>query len=298
MGNRIISVDLLTTRFDPAEAEFAVVVTPEQLLPDLELRGRFTGPKSPYGETIEVAYNLRPLAPEDELPRARVIIPEPSFWEPAAPFIYDGIVELWQAGELADRRKVSHGLRNLALRRHGLSLNGQLFKFRGARVNRLDESEARRLHEAKFNWLMTPVTAENVGIWEIADRYGFLVLGQVDATGDEVFWLAEEQTSSHISCFGWVLPQAVLEQRQVWHTAVSVLRGHRQQLLMGIRLDEPFTGVLPGEVSFVVCSEQLLPDIAAMNLPRIVVVKGDEPADLKEVDPKTIILGHFFRPPM
>jgi hypothetical protein len=292
-NNHIVSVDVLTTRFDPAEAEVTVVVTPEQFAPDLEIAGRLMGPKCPYSETVEIAYPLKPLPQDDGLLRARILIPEASPWEPVTPFLYEGPLELRQAGQVLDRRTVSYGLRNLVLRRKGLALNGRDYRFRGARVSQCDEATARRLHAAEVNLLVAPVKLGDTAIWQVADRFGFFVLGQVDATTDEVFWFAEEQLAPHTSCFGWVLPQEVLAQRQVWHAAVSVLRGHRQQLLMGIKLDEPFSGVLPGEVSFVVCGEQLLPEIQAVHLPRIVLAKGDHPADARQ--PTAVILGHILR---
>jgi hypothetical protein len=37
---------------------------------------------------------------------ARVVIPEPSIWEPECPFVYDGVVELWQGDERCDVRQV------------------------------------------------------------------------------------------------------------------------------------------------------------------------------------------------
>ncbi|HYV36006.1 MAG TPA: hypothetical protein VE988_09910, partial [Gemmataceae bacterium] len=36
----------------------------------------------------------------------RVVIPEPSFWEPECPFVYDGVIELWQDGVRCDVRQV------------------------------------------------------------------------------------------------------------------------------------------------------------------------------------------------
>ena len=272
MSNRIVGVDILTTRFDPTEAEVTVVATPEQPADNLELRGRLMGPRCPYADTVEVAYNLRPLTAQDDLPRARVIIPEASPWEPETPFLYDGPLELWRGDAKLDERRVSYGLRSLALRRKGLVLNGKPFSFRGVKVSHLDEGQARRLHDAQFNLLYAPVTGDDDALWQLADRYGFFVLGQVDAASDDRYWFVEEQLNPHTCAFGWVLPQIVLEQRQLWHTAVSVLRGHRQQLLLGIKLDEPFTGVLAGEVSFVVCAEQLLPELAATKLAKIVLV--------------------------
>ena len=277
MANHIRDIVVRDHRLDPVESEVWITVEPEERTETTRIGGRLMGPRCPYSSTVEVAYPLRPWNKEQgendvENLTMRVIIPEASPWEPETPFLYDGPLELWRGDAKLDERRVSYGLRSLALRRKGLVLNGKPFSFRGVKVSHLDEGQARRLHDAQFNLLYAPVTGDDDALWQLADRYGFFVLGQVDAASDDRYWFVEERLNPHTCAFGWVLPQIVLEQRQLWHTAVSVLRGHRQQLLLGIKLDEPFTGVLPGEVSFVVCAEQLLPELAATKLAKIVLV--------------------------
>src|SRR5436309_1982537 len=98
--------EIATTRYDPTEAELTVTYAPDDpaaVAPGAELRGKFEGPSSAYAETVEVAYALRPLPREEDVLRARVIIPEPCFWSPAAPLLYRGTVELWQGGAARER---------------------------------------------------------------------------------------------------------------------------------------------------------------------------------------------------
>jgi hypothetical protein len=110
MTNRIVDLDVRTHRLSPTEAEVLVVVTAERTTPETTVRGRFVGPKCALSSTVEVAYPLRPL-PHNvaEMPQlsARVVIPEPSLWEPECPFVYDGAVELWQDGQRCDVRQVA-----------------------------------------------------------------------------------------------------------------------------------------------------------------------------------------------
>jgi hypothetical protein len=109
MSNRILDVELHTRRANAAEAEIWVRVVPEHLTPATELRGRLVGPKCPGVTTVEVAYPLRPFPhPPADWPglAARVVIPEPNRWEPACPFVYDGVVELWQDGQRCEVRQV------------------------------------------------------------------------------------------------------------------------------------------------------------------------------------------------
>jgi hypothetical protein len=106
MRNRILDVQVQTQRLTPMEAELCILVRAETMTPATELRGRFVGPKCPGVTTVEVAYPLRPFADLREGLMARVVIPEPNRWEEQCPFVYDGVVELWQDGQCCDVRHV------------------------------------------------------------------------------------------------------------------------------------------------------------------------------------------------
>lgn len=109
MDNRILDVELKTVRLNPTEAEVWVMVKAEHVSPTTEIRGRFVGPKSSKHTTIEIAYPLRPFQKKPaELPElaVRAIIPEPSPWKPASPFVYDVLVELWDEGQRCDHRTI------------------------------------------------------------------------------------------------------------------------------------------------------------------------------------------------
>ena len=110
MANRIVDVVIRVHRLDPTEAELWIIVTAENsAATGIEIRGRFVGPKSALSSTIEVAYPLRPFPRKPaDLPAlaARVVIPEPSVWKPDTPFVYDGVIELWENGERCDVRQI------------------------------------------------------------------------------------------------------------------------------------------------------------------------------------------------
>ena len=93
-------VEVQNRVLNPAEAEIWITAHPTERHADLELRGRLMGPRCPYATTVEVAYALRPCprsVADSGQTAARVLIPEPNFWEPQSPFLYRGPVELWQA---------------------------------------------------------------------------------------------------------------------------------------------------------------------------------------------------------
>jgi len=109
MTNRIVDIDVRTHRLSPTEAEVWVVVTAERTTPTTTVRGRFVGPRCALSSTTEVAYPLRPFPRKPaDLPElaARLVIPEPNCWEPECPFVYDGVIELWQDGQRCDVRQV------------------------------------------------------------------------------------------------------------------------------------------------------------------------------------------------
>jgi hypothetical protein len=107
LTNRIIDLSARTRRLSPTEAEVWIAVTAQIETDRTTLRGRMVGPKCVLSSTIEVSYPLQSFPRKPlELPKlsARVVIPEPSLWEPACPFEYDLTVELWEHGERCDLR--------------------------------------------------------------------------------------------------------------------------------------------------------------------------------------------------
>jgi hypothetical protein len=293
----MLTYEVVATRFEPTEAELTITAVPDQSAGDQELRGRLVGPQSVYAETIEIAYALRPAPGPDDLPRARVIIPEPNYWSPATPFLYTGPLELWQAGQCVDRTQIIYGLRQIALGPKGLRWTGQPLKLRGVTLRDVSENDARYLHEQSCNLLLVPAAGATTATWALADRFGFLVLGQIDPTDDEVLWQAEAIWSRHTSCLGWLLPQSTLGQPQLWHNAMSLLHGHRRDVLIGVRVEDTPIGVLQGHVSFLVCEERFLPDLADVSLPKIVLAKRGASTRKhdEEAYPTPMILGHVYR---
>src|SRR5262245_21059849 len=96
-SNRIRSVQMRIRRLDPAEAEVQFHVVVDRRDEGLGLNGRLVGPRCLYASTVEVAYPFRD-EPRGEPNRlsTRAIIPEPNPWEPACPFLYEAILELFE----------------------------------------------------------------------------------------------------------------------------------------------------------------------------------------------------------
>src|SRR5262249_21768787 len=159
----------------------------------------------------EVAYPFRPLPPpfaESRWLKARVIIPEPSFWDPEAPLCYHGSVELWEAGACCWTAPLSHGLRTMQLEENSLRWNGRPLTIRGVRRQHLTAEDALQLRALGYNTLVPDVSPETVDVWDAADRFGFLVLGRL--VTQDTFRLAES-LKFHACCLGWLLSAEAME---------------------------------------------------------------------------------------
>lgn len=218
--NRITQISVVDRSLSPAEAEVWVLADAEAVTPATELRGRLVGPTCPYSTTIEVAYPLRPLSKPGPPPllARRVNVPEPSFWDPVAPFLYHGVVELWQDGQCHDRRTFRHGFRNARVENGNVVWNGRPLKLSVVDGTDLAEAELPALRQHGVNALVLPGDA--APLWHAAERLGFVVIGRATEPREE--WL--ELTMSP-ACFGWMVPSNTdMNEWEGWNTRVRRLR--------------------------------------------------------------------------
>jgi hypothetical protein len=300
MANRIRELHLQDRLDDPAEAEVWVGAVPEAVAPTTEVRGRLMGPQCHYATTVEVAYPLRPFSgprhPQPVSPRGRgvvgegvprlgmrVIIPEASLWDPESPFLYHGPVELWEDGCRCDQREVRHGLRRLSLGPRGLRCNGRPLAVHGVAREALSEDEGRDLRARGCNTLVAPVTAAAAGLWEAADRLGFLVIGRV---GDAGAWALADDLRGHCCCLGWLLAPAAGGEDEITH-AIAAWRQRRQPGWLGLALAPGSGGALPEGIDFVVCPEAALAELRGARLPKIVLVERGVNGQASSVPPTT-----------
>jgi hypothetical protein len=270
-------LEIVATRLNPAEAElsFTLAVTaPEGAT--VELRGKVSGPTSPYAETIDVSYPLRPLPREGDLVRARVILPEPSLWTPAAPLLYHARVAVAVGDDVREERTVGVGLKECRLGRKGLFLNGVKLMLRGLAARRLDPDTASDWRNDGVNLVTMPVVPELADAWDAADRLGFFVLGSIDPTTDDPLWLIQDKLLQHSSVLGWLLPQTTLTEPQRWHQAMSLLHGWRRDVFIGVLVEELPLPILPGHVDFLACGQAQLAALDHVQTPKLVMLRRGE----------------------
>jgi hypothetical protein len=292
MDNAFQNVHLATVGGNSQVAMVKVLAQPRFVRATTELRGRLMGPRCAYATTVEVAYPLRAhpdgldfrLFHSPQTLNMDVIIPEPSWWEPECPFLYEGPIELWEDDVLCDTFRARLGLRQVQLKKRGFFLNGRPITLRGNQTNHLSEDEARRYRTKGLNVLLADAVVGCAVLWEAAERLGFLVLGRVRR---------DEETLKHIQpflfgsnfTFGWILSQDVLERPEEFANVADCL-AHKNKKSLGVELLQPPIQELPETIGFVVCSADLLPRLEGISQPKVLL--GPVP-DLGTMPPPGIL---------
>jgi hypothetical protein len=291
MDNGIREIVVTYGRLDPTEGQVWITAHPERVTSTTQVQGRLMGPSCRYASTVEVAYPLQEHSRDHGkggMPRitTRVIIPEPNFWEPETPFLYQGPVELWQGRKCCDRTQVRLGLRDVRLGKRGLRLNGRPYPIRGVACEECSEEQALRLRKAGYNTLLVPVTADAATLGDIGDRFGFFILGRI--TAEDQFSLAPA-LADHPCLLGWVLNDRFLEDpllREEPSLATTAVNGYAfEDPLVGLEIKEPpESGTVPLGLSFVVCPEELVPDLQIdLDIPRQRILLGKPTASATDL---------------
>lgn len=197
MSARIDEVTIKPVRLTPTEAELAVEVTYAPAGAACELHGRLMGPTCEYSTTVEVAYPIRRPHVSDDDPRkliGRIVIPEPSWWDPESPFLYTAVIDLWQDGGKVEETRLSCGLRAAKLTPHGLWWNGRSLDLQTKSAPSRTETEWAHARADGFNTVAAPAALAQTA-WEYGDRVGLLIVTDQSVRVDTV---------RHPSALGWM----------------------------------------------------------------------------------------------
>jgi hypothetical protein len=232
MTNRIRHIRVSRQLLSPVDAELLVSVGTDDPAADMEIYGRFVGPTCPYSTTIEVAYPLTMLPGkiDHHWLQGRVVIPEPSWWDPVSPFLYHGRIELRRAGVMLDSAKLRYGLRVAQLNSEGLFWNGKRLLLRAAVRENLDEPDMLQLRRQGINALV--VSSKPAGLVERAERLGFLLLVRV-AEPTESF------ATNSPAVLAWLLPIDWKQHQDDWLPWMATFSG--ANCFFGV--DDPEAGI-------------------------------------------------------
>lgn len=273
-ADHVKSVEIRLVRLSPAEAELLVLFTFQEPLEMVELRGRLTGPACPYSTTVEIAYPFRPHPRQKEYPldivAGRIIIPEPSFWDPVAPFLYEGQLELWQGDAPIVQMQMSYGFRTFQLGQDGLKWNGKPLRIQAIDIDALTSEQARQLHTAGYNTLVVDANEKVADLCHVADRFGFLVLVRPSAGTD--IERTMEMLKHCTSCLGWILPEE-------WFLDLEMVKQiHKNRQLAGLSLQLPTTESTIGDADFLLCEKKQLSQYETVPCPKLVWTNASENA--------------------
>jgi hypothetical protein len=237
MTSRIHDIRIDQLRLDPAEAELAVAIDVD---PAVEVRGRWVGPSCAGRSTVDVAYPLRAAGSA-----YRVVIPEPALWDPASPFLYSGIIEVWQDGRRIERTTTEHGLRTAALTSKGWLWNHKPLQVRGVIRETLSEADASQLKDQGVNLILANRT--DPALWQTAQRLGLLVLGRLE--GFAAFSVARQCPTVTL---GWLVRPSGSEAPRAWSELLRLAAASGQRAFLGTEHVDPN---LPPEIAFLVQQE-------------------------------------------
>lgn len=276
--SKIMSVDFRPTELSPTQASLSLSARLSQHVEDAELRGQLRGPSCSYCNTIELAYPIRPQGwttthPHSH-PVSRVLIPEPCWWDTQSPFLYYGVVELWQGNRRLDILvDVPVGLRHLNTEGAHWYWNGQPLKLRGVRGTDISERTLGRLRDRLVNLMLIPLENATPYFCDLADRKGMLILVEV-CQGDDCNHI--RLISRRTCCVGFVVNADVLPTATDTGDRLAQLKEHVSlPAVLGLMTRRVLADV-PQAIQFLVCSGSMAPRMRGLGLPLLLLGSAKE----------------------
>lgn len=123
--------------------------------------------------------------------RRRLFVEDPALWSVDAPHLHDVLLSLHEGDRVIDEEATVLGIRSLDLDpRHGLRINGEVVKLRGACIHldngplgavsmrAAEERKITRLKDAGFNAIRSAHSPMSTALLEACDRLGMLVMDE------------------------------------------------------------------------------------------------------------------------
>lgn len=224
-------VRVATPDIDPERTvvEIAVVVENEDLATrtvDIVTEIRDGDGNAVAGDTAPVTV----LPGEPATVRQRLYVRRPALWSVDTPVLYTAAITLRDTTGVRDEARVTFGIRSLQLDPdHGLRINGETVKLRGACVHhdngvigaatitRADERRVELLKEAGFNALRSSHNPMSRAMLDACDRLGMLVMDEAYDT-----WTIGKSSFDHASDFPrwWEREIEAMVRKDINHPSV------------------------------------------------------------------------------
>ena len=148
----------------------------------ITLSGQVRGPRCLHAQTLPSVAPLIDLGP-GPTHLARALIPEPCFWSPDLPAIYDVVVNLQRGTEILATARREIGLRSLGIRGQNLALEGKRWIIRGVSSQSATHILPRDWHDAAAAYVGPSPNDDRLAE---ASQWGTLSISTVSGTSDEI----------------------------------------------------------------------------------------------------------------
>jgi hypothetical protein len=149
---------------------------------DERLEGTIVGPRSIYSHTLPAKFPLRPIAAAGEL-LAEAILPEPCYWMPAAPLLYDVQIFVNRGGRIVAQERRLLGLRPLVARGLRLRLADHNWVPRGVHNRSIVTAELAEWHNLD-TVLIDPSPPDD--LCRQASEIGVLLMAELSGANDHI----------------------------------------------------------------------------------------------------------------
>jgi hypothetical protein len=144
----------------------------------LKLAGQVRGPRCLTAQTLPLSATLVDLGPGPTL-LARAIVPDPVFWSPDLPAIYDVTVRLLRGGETIATVQREIGLRSLGARGRWLVKEGKPWVLRGVLTSSTTAPLPRAWHEAGAAYVVSSSEPAEHELLAEASQFGALTVVEI-----------------------------------------------------------------------------------------------------------------------
>jgi len=173
---------------NPAEARIYARLPRHEDIADCRLTGEVVGPRSSVARTLpaKIPFTLQPEAAStgDRWLLAEAVVPDPCFWTPASPNLYDVRVELQRGSQTVAEVSRTLGIRRLARRRRRLVFDGDTWALRAMCSERLPpDTPLAEWHAAATAMV---VADPDERLCEAASQIGVLLIAKVTAAADSL----------------------------------------------------------------------------------------------------------------
>lgn len=148
----------------------------------LSLVGQIRGPRCLQAETLPVTSPLVDLGAGPTL-LARAVVPDPCFWSPDLPAIYDVTVELRRAGKTIATAKREIGLKSLGVRGRNFALESKRWILRGVSASSTIATLPRQWREVHAGYVADRLDEDR---WAEASQWGALAIVELNCAASEI----------------------------------------------------------------------------------------------------------------